>query len=82
MTYKMSYAEAAFIVLKDAGRTMHQREIYDEVVRRQLWLSHAQPHNVDRSTYGTLIKAFQAEFPYLGRDANNKSFFFYDESRG
>ena len=56
----MTLLQAAYIVLKRAGRAMHFHDIYEEVVSRDLWKSAALPQNIDNSVYGTLIKAVQA----------------------
>ena len=71
----MTYVEAAYRVLKEAGHPMHHEEIYREVVRRGLWESSAKPQWVSNSTYGHLIKAVQAGDPRLGRVDNGCMFF-------
>ncbi len=72
---RMTYPEAAYEVLKMAGHPMHHRNIYEEVVRRGLWVSNANPQWVENSTYGTLIKAVQRGDMRLDRIDNGPLFF-------
>ena len=72
---RMTYLDAAYEVLKVAGQAMHQRDIYEEVVKKDLWVSNAQPQNVEKSTYGHLIKAVQYGDRRLGRINNGPWFF-------
>lgn len=71
----MTYIDAAYEVLKIASWPMHHRDIYQEVVRRGLWASNANPRWVENSTYGTLIKAVQSGHKRLGRIDNGPLFF-------
>ena len=71
----MTYIEAAYRVLKEAGHPMHHDDIYREVERRGLWVSSAKPENVSNSTYGTLIKAVQDGDARLGRIGDGPTFF-------
>lgn len=73
---RITYLEAAYEVLKEAGHPMHHRDIYEEVVRKRLWVSRAQPQNVENSTYGTLIKAVQDGDMRFGRDTNDLALFY------
>jgi hypothetical protein len=55
---------------------MHHVDIYEEVMRRHLWVSRAKPQNVKNSLYGTLIKAVQAGDSRFGRDTYDGAMFF------
>ena len=70
---RMTYIDAANQILTVAGHEMHQRDIYQEVSGKGLWVSRAQPQNVEPSTYGHLIKAAQAG--HIGRVDNGPYFF-------
>ena len=72
---RTTYIDAAYEVLNSVGRPMHHRDIYKEVVRKGLWVSRAQPQNVENSTYGHLIKAVQQGDNRLGRIDDGPLFF-------
>ena len=72
---RMTYLDAVYEVLKVAGHCMHHRDIYEEVVKRNLWVSNAQPRYVENSTYGYLIKAVQDGDKRLGRIDKGPLFF-------
>ena len=78
----MTFIDAAYQVLKDFGQPMDYRDIYREVVRRDLWESKAKdPKSLDNSTYGTLIKAVWGGDPRVGRIGTGPLFFARSKSR-